>query len=409
MMGIHNVAIEKDLNSYVIWGRGRKSKTFHEIVLHDTIGVKWHGFYTRVTDKTGFASKRATHKLLKILDNIRPDIIHLHNMHGYYLNIEMLFKYIRENNIKVVLTLHDCWVLTGHCAYFDLENCNKWRDNCSACPQKKSYPSSILLSSSKWNLSKKKELFLNQNIHIVTPSKWLKEIVKKSYLNIYPVDVIYNGIDLNIYRPNYQKLVHTKYSPNGKPIVLGVASEWTERKGLNDFISLASMAHDQIQFIVVGLKKSQMKGLPQNILGIERTNNVEELVSLYSVAEVFFNPTYEDNFPTTNIEALACGTPIVTYDTGGSPEIIERGFDFTTKNVGIIVNKSSSNKIDLQLVLEALKNIINIVQASESDNHISVSENQDNIRTACRDVAMFFSIYEKAREYFRKIYSVILE
>lgn len=321
MMNIHNDLVERGHDSYVIWGRGREPGNSHELSIEDDIGMKFHGVYTRLTDRTGFASWHATKQLLRQLDEIEPDIIHLHNIHGYYLNIELLFNYIREHKIKVVWTLHDCWAFTGHCAYFDAVGCEKWKTGCHDCVQKGTYPASKLMDNSRNNWERKKQLFTGLDMTIVTPSEWLAKLVKQSFLKEYPVRVIYNGIDTNVFRPCFNEEVRKKYSPDGKPIVLGVASEWTERKGLPDFIALAKENPD-IHVVVVGLTPKQIKQLPGYITALQRTNNVQELVELYSVADLFFNPTYEDNLPTTNLEAIACGTPVLTYQTGGSPETV---------------------------------------------------------------------------------------
>ena len=319
MMDIHQLLMKQGYDSYVCWGRGRPANNSHEIVISDNIGVKFHGIYTRLLDKTGFASFRATKKLLRRLDEIKPDIIHLHNIHGYYLNIELLFNYIREHNINVVWTLHDCWPMTGHCAWFDMCGCEKWKTGCFNCEQLDTYPVSKGLDNSKWNWNKKKALFTHLNLTIVTPSQWLKDIVQKSYLKDYRCEVINNGIDLNVFKPagnSDTEKIRKKYNLDDRKIVLGVASEWTPRKGLLDFLKLSEMMQD-VQFVVVGLTEKQLKEMPQNIKGIKRTENQKELSALYTIADIFFNPTYEDNFPTTNLEALACGTPVITYDTGG--------------------------------------------------------------------------------------------
>lgn len=311
MMNIHNKLLEEQYDSYVVWGRGRAAQNEHEIAIRDEFGVKFHGIYTRITDKTGFASKKMTRKLIDKLKQIEPDILHLHNIHGYYLNIEQLFNYIRENNIKVVWTLHDCWAFTGHCAYFDMVGCEKWKTGCHDCEQKKTYPSSLIKDNSYWNWKKKRSLFTNLNITIVTPCKWLKNIVKQSFLKEYPVEVIYNGIDLNVFHPEKTDF-EEKYNLRGKYVILGVASEWTERKGLKDFIKLEEMLdRTKYRIVLVGLTQKQIKELPNTIIRIERTENVQELVGIYTRANVFFNPTYEDNFPTTNLEAIACGTPVM--------------------------------------------------------------------------------------------------
>lgn len=323
MMTIHRHLLLNGYESYVVWGRGRKAETEYEISMDDDLGVKYHGLYTRITDKTGFASQRATKRLLEKLRYIQPDVIHLHNIHGYYINIEMLFNYIRINKIKVIWTLHDCWPFTGHCAYFDLIGCEKWKNGCHNCMQLKTYPASNLIDSSEWNWKKKRELFIGHDITLVVPCNWLKNIVSQSFLKDYPIEVIYNGIDTNVFKPRLSDF-RKKNKLEDKFIILGVASEWSERKGLKDFIRLHEILRDKENYkiVIVGLNNKMISSLPEGILGLERTNNVHELVDIYSTADVFFNPTYEDNFPTTNLEAIACKTPVITYRTGGSPESI---------------------------------------------------------------------------------------
>ncbi|MFR4588846.1 MAG: glycosyltransferase [Eisenbergiella sp.] len=337
MMSIHNKLQEMDHESYVVWGRGRDAQGKQEIVIKDDFGMKLHGIYTRLTDRTGFASSKSTRKLLEKLEKIKPDLIHLHNIHGYYLNIELLFEYIKSHNIKVIWTLHDCWPFTGHCAYFDQVRCERWKTGCYKCPQKHTYPASKCLDNSRWNWERKKALFTGAEITLVTPCKWLKGIVELSFLKEYPVEVIYNGIDCDTYHPKETDF-EKKYHLSEKYVILGVASEWTERKGLKDFIELSRMLDDKYKIVLVGLEKEQIKKLPNRMIGIERTSSVEELVGIYSRANVFFNPTYEDNFPTTNIEAIACQTPVITYNTGGSPEAID-------SNTGYVVEKGNIREV----------------------------------------------------------------
>ena len=331
MLNIHHALEKNGYESYVVWGRGRRPKNRHEISIEDDLGIKLHGLYTRVTDRTGFASKRATKRLLDILDNIKPDVIQLHNLHGYYLNIEMLFHYIRKHNIKVFWTLHDCWSFTGHCAYFDAIGCDRWKNGCYDCPQKGTYPASRIIDSSVWNWRKKKELFSGLNITLIVPCKWLSVLVKQSFLCEYPVEVIYNGIDTQKFKPRTSSF-RKDNNLHEKIIILGVANEWTPRKGLGDFIKLEKILSekiaDQYKIIVVGLDKYQINKMPENILAIQRTASLDKLVEIYSAADVLFNPTYEDNFPTTNLEAICCGTPVVTYKTGGSPESVDKDTGF---------------------------------------------------------------------------------
>lgn len=346
MMNIHKRLLSEGIESYVVWGRGRDAKDDTEIYMNNKIGVYTHALHTRLTDKTGSYSKKSTRKLIEKLEQIRPDLIHLHNIHGYYINIEMLFNYIRKNNIKVVWTLHDCWAFTGHCPHFELIECNKWKEECYNCSQKNVYPKSIL-DNSKWNYQKKKELFTGLDITIVTPSKWLAELVKKSFLKEYEVKVINNGINTDIFKyreSDFKK----KFNIEDKKIILGVASEWTKEKGLYDFINLSKIVDETVQIVLVGLNKKQIKQIPNNIIGIERTENAEQLAEIYSVADIYFNPTYADNYPTTNLEALVCGTPVITYNTGGSPECINEtngivtDFEDFCKNYKEYINKEYS-------------------------------------------------------------------
>lgn len=323
MMNLHRAMMKNGIDSYVVWGRGRKAENDHEYFMDDSWGVKLHGVYTRITDKTGFASTLSTRKLLNWLDEIEPDIIHLHCIHGYFINISLLFTYIKEKNIKVIWTQHDCWAFTGHCAYFDACGCEKWKTGCHDCEQLTTYPASRLMDNSKWNWKTKKELFTGANVTVVTPCEWLSELVKISFLREYPIRVIYNGIDTNVFKPT-KSYFKKKNEIEAKKMILGVASEWTERKGLRDFIELDEML-DKKEYVIVlvGVSKKQVENLPKDIIALNRTNNIKELVEIYSAADVYFNPTYEDNFPTTNLEATACGTPVITYDTGGSPESVD--------------------------------------------------------------------------------------
>lgn len=321
-LGIHNALIEQGHESAIAWGR---INTAPESVVNFKIGNKLdqqlHGFYTRITDKCGFASKGVTKEFIKQIDEYKPDLIQLHILHGYYINIEALFTYLKEKKIPVVWTFHDCWGFTGHCPYFDLVRCEEWKTGCHDCPQKSHHPTSWLLDNSRWNWKKKKELFTAiDNLIIVTPSEWLAGLVKQSFLKGKEVIVINNGIDTNTFKPtdgDFRK----KYQLEDKKIILGVSSTWCKSKGIDDFIELSMKLPDEYKIVLVGLNKNQLKELPDSVLGIQRTDSVQELAEIYTTADVFVNPTYEDNYPTTNLEALACGTPVVTYETGGSVEV----------------------------------------------------------------------------------------
>lgn len=311
----------------------------YAVRVSSNIDIKIHGLKARLLDAAGFGSKVATAKFIKWIEAYNPDIIHLHNIHGYYINVEILFNYLKKSGRKVIWTLHDCWSFTGHCVYFDYVNCEKWKSGCKNCPQKSEYPKRIGPDMSKRHYALKRSLFTGiQNMILVTPSKWLADLVSQSYLKEYSIRVIYNGVDTLTFKPTKSN-IQEKYHCQGKKIVLGVAAVWDNRKGLSSFIELAKRLDDTYQIILIGLSKQQIAALPKNIIGIERTNNVQELVEIYTAANVFVNPTLEDNYPTTNIEAIACGTPVITYETGGSIESAKMyGTSVSKKHIGELVS-----------------------------------------------------------------------
>ena len=325
MFNIHEYLKKNNIDSYVVWGRGRKQLNDHEYYMNNRLSVYMHALYTRISGKTGFASKKDTKKLLNWIDKINPDVILLHNLHGYYINIEMLFNYFKTHkNIRIIWTLHDCWAFTGQCPHFEYVNCDKWETCCYNCPQINRYPKTFK-DNSTFNYKKKKELFSNLKIDIITPSEWLANLVKKSFLKDNHVEVINNGINTEVFKKVNNDEFRKKYNLENKKILLGVSSDWTDRKGLNDFINLSKLLTNKYKIVLVGLTKKQIKKLPSNILGISNTSNVLELREIYSTADLFLNLTHEDNYPTVNLEAQACATPVVTYDTGGSKETILSG------------------------------------------------------------------------------------
>ncbi len=306
-------------------------------------GVRWHGVLSRLTDRHGMYSAAATRRLVKQIQDYEPDIIHLHNVHGYYLHLPTLFGFLKKYGKPVVWTLHDCWSFTGHCAHFSYEGCSRWKTGCYNCPLKKEYPQSLLLDGSSKNWNQKKDLFGGlSNVTLVTPSQWLRELVKDSYLGHFPVRVIPNGIDLTVFRPTTGDF-REKYGLSGKQIILGVASVWTEKKGFVDFLRLQKRLSPDQKLVLVGLNDTQLANLSKEIIGIKRTQSAAELAALYSAADVFLNLTYEDTYPTTNLEAIACGTPVITYRTGGSPESVSAGN-------GFVVEQG-----DLDAVVQAMK------------------------------------------------------
>lgn len=340
------VALEEQGHEVKIaYGREDVPEKFQKYAVRigSDLDVKLHGIKARLFDEAGFGSKKATEKFIDWVKEYDPDIIHLHNIHGYYLNIEVLFKYLKTCGKKIIWTLHDCWSFTGHCVYFDYVACDKWKRGCYSCPQKKEYPARIGPDMSRKNYIKKRQLFTSiSNMTLVTPSQWLSDFLHDSFMKEYDIRVIHNGIDTEVFRPMEGK-VKEQYFCTDKKIILGVAAVWDKRKGLSSFIELSKKLDDTYRIILVGLTKKQIKDLPSNMIGIERTNSVKELVELYSAAAIFVNPTLEDNYPTTNIEAIACGTPVVTYDTGGSPE--------SAKMYGTSVAQK-----DVQALVRAIKN-----------------------------------------------------
>lgn len=335
---IGQTAISNGYDTYFAYGRLARESKCKLIKIGKKLNVRLHGIESRFFDNHGFSSRIATKRFIKEIEKLKPDIINIHNLHGYYINVKILFEYLAKINIPIVWTFHDCWPFTGHCSYFDRYNCTKWETECHSCPNKHGYPSSLLLSRAKRNFNKKRKLFSNyKKTTIVTPSNWLSNITKQSFFKGKNIVTINNGTDLTTFKIVNGNKRHSLNLQN-KKIVLGVASIWDKRKGFDDFIRLNELLSDDYKIILVGLNKKQIESLPENIIGIERTESVHELAELYSMADVFVNPTYSDNFPTTNIEALACGTPVITYKTGGSPEAID-------EMTGVVVEQGNINKL----------------------------------------------------------------
>ena len=340
------VAIARGWESYVAFGRHERPSKSKLFKIGSDLDIKFHVLRTRLFDSHGLGSSKSTAQLVENIKIIKPDIIHLNNLHGYYLNIQVLFDFLASENIPIIWTLYDCWPFTGHCTYFDFVGCDKWKSECFNCPQSNQYPASYFLDRSTQNYQLKKKLFTSvDNLTIISNSNWLKNLIKQSYLKNYTTQVINSGINTKVFKPVFSKEIKSKYNLEGKFVVLGVANDWIQRKGLNDFIQLSNIIDSKIKIVLLGLNKSQQKSIPKNILGIERTENIKELIELYSCADVFVNPTWEDNFPTTNLEALACGTPVITYRTGGSPEAIDL-------KTGVVVQKG-----DIAGLLDAIKRI----------------------------------------------------
>lgn len=283
---------------------------------------KLQALRSRVLGNYGFNSKKTTEIILAELEHIKPDVVHLHNMHGHNCNLDQLMDYFRSHRTKLVWTFHDCWAFTAYCPHFVMAGCDKWRTGCHHCVQAKTF--SWFTDRSSWLYEKKRKAFEGLDLTIVTPSQWLANMVKESFLKDYRVQVIHNGIDLKVFQP-IQSDFREKYQVGKeKFILLGVAVEWVPRKGADVFIRLAQrLDPDKFQIVLVGTDEKIDKLLPKNVISIHRTQNQTELAEIYSAADLFVNPTREDTFPTVNMESLACGTPVLTFRTGGSPECID--------------------------------------------------------------------------------------
>lgn len=370
MASLHQLAQKNGFDMYAAYGRGNAAVDIREYKIGNRLDFFQHVLINFFLGKSGFGSKAVTRRFLSWLDTIHPDLIHLHNIHGFYIHVGMLFEYIKQHHIPVVWTLHDCWPMTGQCAHFDYAGCLKWKTACHHCPiYRSNYPYSLFKDNSKYNYILKKKTFTNvSDMTIVTPSKWLADIVNQSFLKNYPVKVIPNGIDLNLFKPICMS--------SESRIVLGVANVWSSSKGLNYLIKLSEMLDSPYHIVLIGLSKKQQSQIQSShgkeITCITRTSSQSELVTWYQRAYVYVNPTLEDNFPTTNLEALACGTPVITFNTGGSPESL-------TDNCGIVVEKGN---------IEQLKEAI-----------LSLEHRTDIIVSSCREQALHFNQDSNFQEY----------
>jgi glycosyltransferase involved in cell wall biosynthesis len=324
---------ENKIESYIAYGRETSINNDHILRIGTKLDYYMHGGLTRLFDTHALlGSSAATRRFIEQVKKIDPDVIHLHNIHGYYLNIKILFDYLKTSGKPVVWTLHDCWSFTGHCAHFSYAQCDRWIRGCHDCPQRKSYPASAFIDNSKRNYLVKKELFTSlENMTIVTPSQWLADLVAQSFLAKFPVRIIHNGIDTDVFKPVASQLVRDKFKLGDKFIILGVASIWGQRKGLNHFMELSKMIDDDCVIVLVGLNEKQMAGLPPNIIGIKRTANINELAQIYSAADVFVNPSVEETFGLVTAEALACGTPAIVFDSTPGEEIVVDGCGYVAE------------------------------------------------------------------------------
>lgn len=338
---IGHTAMGNSWESYIAYGRKANKSESQLIRIGGDFDVKLHGLLTRVFDNhsLSFSSLNATKEFIKEIDKIKPDIIHLHNLHGYYLNIEVLFNYLATKDIPIVWTLHDCWSFTGHCAHYDAVGCYKWKTVCHSCPQTNTYPASLLVDRSRKNFFEKRELFNSvSNLTLVPVSNWLKSEVGKSFLKDNNVKKIYNGVDINTFTPLKNSNIREKYGVGSKFMMIGVATAWSTNKGWNDYIELSKMLKDDEVIVLVGLSDKQLSNLPSNIIGVKRTESIHELAALYSTSDIVLNLSYQESFGLTTVEGMSCGSPGIVYNKTASPELI-------TKETGFIVEAGNMEQL----------------------------------------------------------------
>lgn len=337
----------------------------------------------RITGFNGCFAWFETYKLLKKIDEFKPDIIHLHNLHDSYINFPMLFSYIKKHNVPTVWTLHDCWAFTGQCPHFTIVKCDKWKAGCHNCPQYKEYPASLYDNTKKmWQL-KKKWFTGVKNMTIVTPSRWLARLAQESYLKEYSIRVINNGIDLNVFKPTQSNFRERYEIPAEKHIILGVSFAWGYRKGLDCFVEMAEKLGEQYQIVLVGTDDEIDKNLPHNIISIHRTQNQKELAEVYSAADVFVMPTREENYPTVNMEAIACGTPVVTFRTGGSPEMLD-------DKSGIVVEANN-----IEATEKAIKDICEKKRCNDEEYIVAYSKKFDMKKRFAEYIELYANVLEE--------------
>ena len=361
--GIGSLAKSRGWDVYVAHGARYKNRSSLKAIQVSSRAEEWiHYVESSLFDAQGLGSRCATRRFLRKIDEIKPDVVHIHNIHGCFLNYPLLFNYLRDKQIPVVWTLHDCWAMTGHCVHFERTHCEKWKTMCEKCPQKMDFPTSYLLDRSKRNYALKKQLLTSMDrMRITTVSAWLKGVAEQSYLNKFPIDVVPNGIDTS-------RFVHTdtdikkRFQIESKILLLAVASGFEERKGIFDYVALSKILTDKYQLMLVGVNAQDRKVLPDNVIAVSRANGPEELASFYSAADVLLSLSYEETFGLTVVEAMACGTPAIVYDNTAQPELI-------TPETGIVVKSG-----DVEGVKEAVEEVC--------------SKGKSNYSLACRSRAV---------------------
>ncbi|MBA4319475.1 MAG: glycosyl transferase [Flavobacterium sp.] len=360
--------IKANDESYIAYGRYSMQSASKVIKIGTYFDQAWHLLQTRIFDRHGLHSVNATKKLINQIEKINPDIVHLHQIHGYYLNIILLLGFLRSSGKPIVWTFHDCWQFTGHCCHFSRIDCMRWKSVCHDCPLLNTYPKSWVFDHSSTNYKIKKDL-LNRLDHltIVPVSYWLENVVKESFLTGHPIQTIQHGIDASKFRMTDSTRLREKHGLQEKKVILGIASYWSETKGLEDFISISRIIDSSIKIVLIGLNKAQIRKLPENVIGIQRTENIYELSEYYSLADVFLNPSRFESFGLVTVEAMACGTPVVVYNSTASPELVDNG------STGYIVEKD-----DINSMFDAAMTIIKKGKEAFSSNCVERVHNNYN-------------------------------
>lgn len=380
---IGELVINEGWESYIAWGRSDGESTSYKIKIGDRWSVLFHGLISRLFDLHGHGSYFATKELVRKMKKIKPDIVHLHDIHGYYINLKVLFKYLRESNVPVVWTHHDCWAFTGHCAFYSSIGCEKWKTGCNHCPNIRCYPSSLFVDNSKCQFAFKKELFTSINrLFNVGVSEWESRQLKMSFLKNTSIRTICNGIDTDIFRPQQErsKEVRKKYNLGGGAILLGVATAWGERKGLSDYYKLRERLRDDYTIVLVGVSQSQKEALPKGIIGILRTDSIDELSLLYSSASIVMNLANAESFGKTTPEGLACGTPSIVYNCTASPDLVD-------DKTGIVVEKGN---------IDALESAVYAIMSWSRDDTIHYCrERAITLYDAKKNWQMYIELYKE--------------
>ena len=372
MKEIGELAMANGWDSYVAYSKGRDGlpgSTSIPVPVGNKASVAWHGLQTRILDRHGLGSVLATKRFIEDIRRIRPDIIHIHNIHGYFLNYRILFDFLSHSGIQVIWTVHDCWLYTGHCYHYMYAGCDRWKTGCGHCPQRGKFPRSLLADRSARNFRDKRDAFCSMpedRLTIVPVSDWMRSEMSESFLKDYRFQVIHNGIDTDVFSPQpaLESEVRRCYGLGDRHVILGIASIWSEEKGLNDFVEMAARLDSDEVIVLVGMDRKQLDDvlsrcgriiLGDRMVAVKRTADVHQLAGLYSTADVLVNPTWQDNYPTVNLEAISCGTPVVTYRTGGSIEAV-------AGDTGFVVEQG-----DIEGLVDAVRRVETLGKANFMD------------------------------------------